>query len=78
MVDYVWLVVTGTLLIGSLMGMLILALISSGKTEDLYKDNEGLRQAEQLLKEEISKLESDNKSAKQNYHEEGKQILILT
>jgi len=53
MIESVWIAFACGLVIGSCLGILTLALVGAGKTEDLYRDNERLRQTRQLLKEEI-------------------------
>ena len=64
MIDTVWIAFICGLFIGSSLGILGLALLSAGKTEDLYSDNERLRQTRQLLKEEIFRLEKNYKPRK--------------
>ncbi len=64
MIESVWIAFACGLLIGSCLGVLTLALVSAGKTEELYRDNERLRQTRQLLKEEIFRIEKNYKPRK--------------
>lgn len=64
MIESVWIAFACGLVIGSCLGILTLALVSAGKTEDLYRDNERLRQTRQLLKEEIFRIEKNYKPRK--------------
>ena len=64
MIENVWIAFTCGLFIGSALGILVLALLSAGKTEELYRDNERLRQTRQLLKEEIFRIEKNYKPRK--------------
>ena len=64
MIENVWIAFTCGLFIGSSLGILLLALVSAGKTEDLYRDNERLRQTRQVLKEEIFRMEKNYKPRK--------------
>ena len=64
MIESVWIAFACGLLIGSCLGVLTLALVSAGKTEDLQRDNERLRQTRQLLKEEIFRIEKNYKPRK--------------
>tara|TARA_E500000331_G_C16613972_1_gene437081 strand:+ start:53 stop:301 length:249 start_codon:yes stop_codon:yes gene_type:complete len=64
MIESVWIAFACGLLIGSALGILGLALISAGKTEELHRDNERLRQTRQLLKEEIFRIEKNYKPRK--------------
>ena len=54
MTDVLWVIVG--IVIGSIGGILIISLLTSGKTEDLYTEIQDLRTQRQLLKEEIFKL----------------------
>jgi len=64
MIENVWIAFTCGLFIGSTLGILLLALVSAGKNEDLQRDNERLRQTRQLLKEEIFRIEKNYKPRK--------------
>ena len=64
MIESVWIAFACGLLIGSCLGVLTLALVSAGKTEELYRDNERLRQTRQLLKEEIFRIGKNYKPRK--------------
>lgn len=64
MIESVWIAFACGLVIGSCLGILTIALVSAGKTEDLYRDNERLRQTRQLLKEEIFRMEKNYKPRK--------------
>jgi len=64
MIESVWIAFACGLVIGSCLGILTLALVGAGKTEDLYRDNERLRQTRQLLKEEIFRMEKNYKPRK--------------
>ena len=54
MIDVLWVLVG--IFIGSIGGVLIISLLTAGKTEDLYMDIQDLRNQRQLLKEEILRL----------------------
>ena len=54
MIDVLWVLVG--IFIGSIGGVLIISLLTAGKTEDLYMDIQDLRNQRQLLKEEIFRL----------------------
>jgi len=54
MVDVLWVLVG--IFIGSVGGVLIISLLTAGKTEDLYMEIQDLRTQRQLLKEEIFRL----------------------
>ena len=54
MVDALWVLVG--IFIGSVGGILIISLLTSGKTEDLYMEIQDLRTQRKLLKEEIHRL----------------------
>ena len=54
MIDVLWVLVG--IFIGSIGGVLIISLLTAGKTEDLYMDIQDLRNQRQLLKEEIHRL----------------------
>ena len=54
MMDVLWVIVG--IFIGSVGGVLIISLLTAGKTEDLYMEIQDLRTQRQLLKEEIFKL----------------------
>jgi len=64
MIESVWIAFACGLFIGSCLGVLTLALISAGKSEELMRDNERLRQTRQLLKEEIFRIEKNYKPRK--------------
>ncbi len=64
MIESVWIAFACGLFIGSCLGILGLALISAGKSEELMRDNERLRQTRQLLKEEIFRIEKNYKPRK--------------
>ena len=64
MIESVWIAFGCGFFIGSCLGILTLALVSAGKTEDLMSDNERLRQTRQLLKEEIFRIEKNYKPRK--------------
>ena len=74
MTDVLWVLVG--IFIGSIGGVLIISLLTAGKTEDLYMDIQDLRNQRQLLKEEILRL-SKSKSKptprkKRNYRPRNK------
>ncbi len=54
MIDVLWVIVG--IFIGSVGGVLIISLLTAGKTEDLYMEIQDLRTQRQLLKEEIFRL----------------------
>ena len=54
MTDVLWVIVG--IFIGSVGGVLIISLLTSSKTEDLYMEIQDLRTQRQLLKEEIFRL----------------------
>ena len=54
MIDVLWVIVG--IFIGSVGGVLIISLLTAGKTEDLYMEIQDLRTQRQLLKEEIHRL----------------------
>ena len=54
MIDVLWVLVG--IFIGSVGGVLIISLLTAGKTEDLYMEIQDLRTQRQLLKEEIFRL----------------------
>ena len=54
MIDVLWVLVG--IFIGSIGGVLIISLLTAGKTEDLNMDIQDLRNQRQLLKEEILRL----------------------
>jgi hypothetical protein len=54
MVDALWVLVG--IFIGSIGGVLIISLLTAGKTEDLYVEIQDLRTQRQLLKDEIHRL----------------------
>ena len=54
MTDVLWVLVG--IFIGSVGGILIISLLTSGKTEDLYMEIQDLRTQRKLLKEEIHRL----------------------
>ena len=54
MIDVLWVIVG--IFIGSVGGVLIISLLTSSKTEDLYMEIQDLRTQRQLLKEEIFRL----------------------
>ena len=64
MIENVWIAFACGLIIGGSLGILVLALLSAGKTEELYRDNERLRQTRQLLKEEIFRIDKNYKPRK--------------
>jgi hypothetical protein len=64
MIETVWIAFACGLVIGSSVGILLLALVSTGKHEDLQRDNDRLRQTRQLLKEEIFRIEKNYKPRK--------------
>ena len=64
MIESVWIAFGCGLFIGSCLGVLTFALISAGKSEELMRDNERLRQTRQLLKEEIFRIEKNYKPRK--------------
>ena len=74
MIDVLWVLVG--IFIGSIGGVLIISLLTAGKTEDLYMDIQDLRNQRQLLKEEIlrlSKLKSKpTPRKKRNYRPKNK------
>ena len=50
-----WILFTIGILIGGMVGVMTIALITSGKTEDLYNEIQDLRIQRKLLKEELLK-----------------------
>ena len=76
MIDVLWVLVG--IFIGSIGGVLIISLLTAGKTEDLYMDIQDLRNQRQLLKEEIlrlSKLKSKpTPRKKRNYKSQNRRI----
>ena len=54
MTDVLWVIVG--IFIGSIGGILIISLLTAGKTEDLYMEIQDLRTQRQLLKDEIHRL----------------------
>ena len=76
MIDVLWVLVG--IFIGSIGGVLIISLLTAGKTEDLYIDIQDLRNQRQLLKEEIlrlSKLKSKpTPRKKRNYRSQNRKI----
>jgi uncharacterized membrane-anchored protein YhcB (DUF1043 family) len=64
MIESVWIAFACGLVIGGCLGVLILALVSAGKHDDLQRDNDRLRQTRQLLKEEIFRLGKQYKPRK--------------
>ena len=64
MIETVWIAFACGLVIGSCLGIFSLALVSAGKTEELQRENERLRQTRQLLKEEIFRMEKNYKPRK--------------
>ena len=54
MVDALWVIVG--IFIGSISGILIISLLTAGKTDDLENEIQDLRNQRQLLKEEIHRL----------------------
>ena len=76
MIDVLWVLVG--IFIGSIGGVLIISLLTAGKTEDLYMDIQDLRNQRQLLKEEIlrlSKLKSKpTPRKKRNYRSQNRKI----
>ena len=76
MIDVLWVLVG--IFIGSIGGVLIISLLTAGKTEDLYMDIQYLRNQRQLLKEEIlrlSKLKSKpTPRKKRNYRSQNRKI----
>ena len=54
MTDVLWVLVG--IFIGSVGGVLIISLLTAGKTEDLYMEIQDLRTQRKLLKEEIHRL----------------------
>ena len=76
MIDVLWVLVG--IFIGSVGGVLIISLLTAGKTEDLYMDIQDLRNQRQLLKEEIlrlSKLKSKpTPRKKRNYRSQNRRI----
>ena len=76
MIDVLWVLVG--IFIGSVGGVLIISLLTAGKTEDLNMDIQDLRNQRQLLKEEIlrlSKLKSKPTSRKKrNYRSQNRRI----
>ena len=76
MTDVLWVLVG--IFIGSIGGVLIISLLTAGKTEDLNMDIQDLRNQRQLLKEEIlrlSKLKSKpTPRKKRNYRSQNRKI----
>ena len=51
-----WVLFTIGILIGGMVGVMSIALLSAGKTADLYSEIQDLRTQRKLLKEEIIRL----------------------
>ena len=50
-----WILFTIGIFIGSMVGVMAIALVSAGKTADLYREIQDLRTQRKLLKEELLK-----------------------
>ena len=76
MIDVLWVLVG--IFIGSIGGVLIISLLTAGKTEDLYMDIQDLRNQRQLLKEEILRLSKFKSKPtprkKRNYRSQNRKI----
>jgi len=59
-----WILFTIGIFIGGMVGVMAIALVSAGKTADLYREIEDLRTTRILLKEEIFKLDKMTKARK--------------
>ena len=53
-----WILFTTGILIGGMLGFMSMALITAGKTEDLYREIQDLRVQRKLLRDELVKKQT--------------------